>query len=726
MLCGGPARALALLGLAALCPQLAAGGAEAARGVGPVRKVIQMLTDMSATAKKENNEEEVAFSAFTTWCTQETVDLSNQISKNTEQIETLEAEVGKLESDIEALGTGIAKLQNDVATYGANKKGETLQRGKDREAFLDESKDYAESVDALERAIVVLQKQSYDRTGAEAALLQVAAQERLPERERKVVQAFISMMTGSTGKEEPDFMSYDAPEANAYEFQSGNIIALLKKLKDDFRSKLSQCQKEEMNSKHAYDMIVQDISDSIENSEKEIQDKTAVKERKEQKAAVDKKHLEATITMKNENGKTLAATQTECREKKLSFQEKQNLRTEEIQAMEKAIEILSSPEVLGHAEKHLGLAQSKLATAFVQLAGQSSAAEHGPHRRLRDFLVTEGRRLRSQRLGLLAQKLAANPFTKVKALIESLITRLLEEANQDAQHEGFCNTEMGKSKITRTRLSEEIDGLTAAVDEGKATIARLGQTVAELMQEVAELTKSMAEATTLRANEKATNAATTEDAQQAQKAVQAATAVLKEFYAKALTATALVQASPERRWGLKMGVKMGSEEWNSLANPSFEGKVDTGHKEGMQTFGAGYTGQQDEAQFGVMALLEVIQSDFANLEASTQAAEVQSQQSFAQFMAESKKNKATKERQIEMNNADKASAESRLQEDTADTKATQDQLLAAERYHDKLVPTCVNQGMTFEARTKARAEEIASLKKALEILSSEDVATSAL
>merc|ERR1719262_332446 len=115
---------------------------------------------------------------------------------------------------------------------------------------------------------------------------------------------------------------------------------------------------------------------------------------------------------------------------------------------------------------------------------------------------------------------------------------------------------------------------------------------------------------------------------------------------------------------------MGSEEWKALANPNYVGPVDKGlktgaawgHTEGMQTFGKKYTGQQDEAG-GVMAMLEVIASDFANLEADTKAAEAAGQESYDEFMVESKRNIAMKEKKIEMNTADKAAAKSKLEED---------------------------------------------------------------
>jgi len=686
---------------------------QSSRSVAGVQKVISMLNDMSATAKKEMNDEEIAFGKFTVWCKQETASLAKEIKENGETIEMLEAEIGKLKQDVAALGEAIGELSDNVAKYEADVKSETAQREKDHAAFVEEEKDYSESVDALERAIAAMSKQDYDRP----ALLQLSEDERLPARAKSVVTALLGI------GEKADPMDYEAPEANAYEFQSGGIVELLKKLLAEFTAKLGQCQKEEMNAKHAFDMMIADLTDSIENSEKEIEAKTVEKEQKTEKAAQNKKQLAATVADKAENEKLLKSTETECAEKKLSFAEKQKLRKEELEAIAKATEILSSDDVSGNAEKYLDLAQSAKSTSLVQGGSRNQGVRHQIH----DFLAAEGRRKHSKGLTLLAEQISADPFAKVKKLIDDMITRLLEEAREDAKHEGFCDKEMGKSKITRNKLTEDIDGLDAAIEEGKSTIQKLADDTATLMQEVEDLVKSMAEATELRKEEKATNKVTVEDAQAAQKAVAAATAVLKDFYEKAATATALVQAKTPnpRQWGLKTGVKMGTDEWNALANPNFKGKVDTGHKEDMQTFGDTYEGQQDEAQYGILALLEVVMSDFANLEAETTATEEANQKAYEEFMTESKKNKSVKEKKIEMNTSDKAAAETKLQEDIADLKSTQDELLAAERYYKKLVPQCIDQGMTWDERVKARESEIASLKQALEILSQGDMTTSA-
>jgi hypothetical protein len=479
-------------------------------------------------------------------------------------------------------------------------------------------------------------------------------------------------------------------------------------------------------------MVKQDLTDSIEYATKDASEKSAEKERKAGHAAQNKKQLGGTIEVKASNEETLSDMNTECAQKKLSFGEKQKLRSDELEAIAQAVEILRSPEVSGSAAKHLaiGLTQAKAmpAAALVQLdSDRTDQRSAGIRREVRELLAEAGKRLHSERLQLLAQTASTGPFDKVKKLIDSMITRLLEEAHADADHEGFCDTEMGKSKITRNKLSEEIDGFSAAADEGKATIMTLTEDIAQLSKEVADLDKATAEATQLRMGEKSQNAATVKDAKAGQEAVAAATSVLKAFYKTALTATGFLQVG-SAKWspsdGLGGSVKMGSEEWGQLANPNFEGTVDKGHKEGMQTFGDTYTGQQDQAG-GVLALLEVVQSDFATLQADTEAAEAASQKAYDEFMVEAKRNKATASRKIEMNSADKAAAESRLREDVADMKSTQDQLLAADRYHEKLVPQCIDPGQTFAERTASREAEIKSLKEALAILSSEDIETSA-
>merc|ERR1719191_1639153 len=494
---------------------------------------------------------------------------------------------------------------------------------------------------------------------------------------------------------------------------------MLKGLKDKFRKEQGDLEKAEMNSKHAFNMMKQDLTDSIERGTKAISEKTAEKQAKHESAAADSAEKADTEADLAADEKYLSDLTAECEQKAKSFEEKQQLRRDEIEAIGKAIDILSSGAVSGAAEKHLpgALTQEGVSLAQFRSTHKQESVTAGIHARLTEFLNTEANRLHSQRLALLAEKLAADPFAKVKKLIDDMITRLLEEANAEAEQKGFCDKELGTNKITRDKLTSEIDELDAAIEEGKAMILKLTEDIATLTKEIAELDAAVEEATKLREEEKAKNTKTIEEAKAAQDAVQAATAVLKEFYAKAAQATALLQTSSDHPSGsfLSRHIKIGSDDWQALANPNFEGTVDKGHKAGQQTFGDTYKGQQDEAG-GVLAMLEVIMSDFANVESETMANEAQAAKAYEDFMIDSKKTKAVKSKNIEMFTADKVAAESKLQTDTKDIKATQDELLAAERYFDKLKPQCIDAGTSYEDRVAAREAEIASLKQALEIL----------
>merc|ERR1719409_441116 len=63
----------------------------------------------------------------------------------------------------------------------------------------------------------------------------------------------------------------------------------------------------------------------------------------------------------------------------------------------------------------------------------------------------------------------------------------------------------------------------------------------------------------------------------------------------------------------------------------------------------------------------------------------------------------------------------RLESATSSSEATeQEELEKAVAYYEKLKPTCVDSGITYEDRVKRREEEIQSLQEALRILAGED------
>ncbi|CAK0841375.1 unnamed protein product, partial [Prorocentrum cordatum] len=375
-----------------------------------------------------------------------------------------------------------------------------------------------------------------------------------------------------------------------------------------------------------------------------------------------------------------------CETKATSFESRQTLRAEELEAIQKAIEIISSEAVTGNAEKHLAATDEELgkAPALATLRTSTSSENQG---RVAEYLREQAQRLGSRVLAEVATHVESDPFRKVKKMIKDLITRLLEEANEEAEHKGWCDTELSTNEQTRKAKTQAVETLHAEIDQLETSVAKITQDLAELAEAIAELQKAMAEATELRAKEKEKNAQTIKDAQEAQTAVAQALVVLKEFYARAAEATALVQQpQPE-------------------APPIFDEP---------------YRGMGGESG-GVIGMLEVIESDFARLEGDTSAAETAAQQEYDSFMSDSKVDLAAKETDTKHLSAKVKNEKQALVVKKADLEGTQKELNAALDYYDKLKPSCVDAGVSYDQRVSRRKEEIESLQFALRILNGEDI-----
>jgi chromosome segregation ATPase len=300
------------------------------------------------------------------------------------------------------------------------------------------------------------------------------------------------------------------------------------------------------------------------------------------------------------------------------------------------------------------------------------------------YLNEQAKKVGSRVLSALAVRVSDDPFVKVKKMIKDLIIKLMEEANDEAEHKGWCDTELSTNEQTRKEKTSAVETLHAEIDELNADIAKLTEDITELTDAVAFLDAAMAKATSLREAEKAKNADTVKDAKAAQEAVAQALTVLKDFYEKAGEATALVQQKQKE----------------------------------PEIFDGAYQGMGGESG-GVVGMLEVIESDFARLEADTSAAEDTAQQEYDGFMTDSKVDKTQKSTDIDHKTSKKQDKSQTLTVKKEDLTGTQKELDAALAYFDKLKPTCINTGESYEDRVARRKEEIQSLQEALKILSGE-------
>merc|ERR1740130_1369554 len=262
----------------------------------------------------------------------------------------------------------IAAHEEDIAVWTGDIKAASSVREIEKTDYDTTHKDYSESIDALERAVAVLKKQAHDRPQA-ASLLEVSALTKIsliPQEAKKAIEAFLT---------EPDEgLAVSAPEANGYENQSSGIVEMLEKLLDKFIAERTTLEKEEINSKQAFEMLMQDLNAQVDQSKSDVDIKSETKSKKLQAKATAEGDVADTTTTRDEDQKYLTDLTATCEQKASDFESRQQLRAEELEAVSKAIEIVSSGAVAGSADKHLpSLSQIGSSSSLSQL--RSSSAE---------------------------------------------------------------------------------------------------------------------------------------------------------------------------------------------------------------------------------------------------------------------------------------------------------------------------------------------------------------
>lgn len=635
----------------------------------PVGKVVQLMQNMVAQGEKDMQEEKIQFATYSQWCTLTKEKKTQVIAQTADAIESIKADVAKSTATIERLTAEITGHQEEIERLVLEQDNMTQVRSKENADFKAEQKDYEESIDALGRALSTLQKQAYDREQAgskKEALLDMPVSGCHRE-VKEAIAAFISRK----------------PEVDGYEFQSQGLITMLSEFKDKFVLEKAELEKLEFEKKAAAEQTLAGLKDEQEAAQKATDKKAALKSKKLQQKAKLQENLETTKTTKASDEDYLKETTATCDQKAADFEARQKLRVEELETVNKAIDVMSSASVSGTEKK-------QLAKSFIQVGRATSLAALRSHKvdkdlkaKLLGFLQSEAERLHSKVLAkLVAPTAVSEAMENIRDTLEGVIKKLEAVAADEHTKREYCKKEIKKNKATRADKRAAIDELEADIDMLEASVKQLTEEVAALGDDLVALDQSVANATDIRGKEKAKNNETVTDAKAAQAAVTQALAMLKEFYEKAGQATALVQTS--------------------AAQVSDQPAI----------FDAPYQGMGGQSG-GVLGLLEVIAADFARLEAETSSEEEAGQTEYENFLKESRLNKKQMELDVKHKKETSAEQTAEIQEKSNELLEVQEELAAALKVWEVLQKECLTSQKAEEER---REENIESLKKALDML----------
>merc|ERR1719463_919201 len=277
-------------------------------------------------------------------------------------------------------------------------------------------------------------------------------------------------------------------------------------------------------------------------------------------------------------------------------------------------------------------------------------------------------------------------------MIQELIERLLQEEADEANHKGWCDTEISKTLKDRDYRLRDITDLHSSIEKLNARKEKLNLTKTELTEEIATLEEDLENQTAARAEEKAEHEQTISDSEDGLEAIKEAIDILDHFYKAA--AKALVQ------------------------QPTVDDEApDAG-------FDDTYKASQGAAT-GILGMMEVIMGDFTRTIKETTAAEEQAKRDFIEYERETMMSIAAKKNALEATTTELTEVMDHLSTAEDELRTQQELLDTAVKTWEELLPGCVaDPGMSYEERVARREQEMQALKDAYCILDDQEAGCS--
>merc|ERR1719182_1326170 len=210
-------------------------------------------------------------------------------------------------------------------------------------------------------------------------------------------------------------------------------------------------------------MLKQGLENEIKSMKKEKDESTAKSAstaaalaQAEKDLAVEKKGL-------GEDEKYFRDLKRDCQSRAGDFEVEAKDNQAELKALEAAKAIL--------LKKFSALVQVR-----ARVAVRDNVSDDAKERALKS-IEQLGKRLHSTALVALAYRAAADPFGKIRGMIEDMIAKLLEEAAAEATQKAFCDKEIGESKKVKADKEGKLDKVNARLEKATSTTSTLTEEI---------------------------------------------------------------------------------------------------------------------------------------------------------------------------------------------------------------------------------------------------------
>merc|ERR1719163_1425344 len=590
----------------------------------------------------------------------------------------------------------------------------TSIREKEHAEFVESTGDAKANVDALTGAIAALEK------GMGKSFIQ---------QNKKSVARVVKVVKAATGVDEyekSEILGLLQGKQNPfgdYSAASGEIVGMLKAMKDEMDKDLNGAVGDEEAAAAAFEELAAAKKDEIAAASEAIESKTVRSGDLAVSVTTTADDIEDTTAEMKETEAFLANLASQCALKKKEWAARQQMRAEEISAISEAIKVLNDDDALDLFKKTLSLSQTSKEMGFIQKASASTNVLRA--RNMVSALVRKGSPHRAE-LALLefSMKSKAVDFSKILAMIDGMVKVLGEEQKDDDTQKSYCDKEITKSEGEKADTEEAIATSEAAIEEMTDESATLADEIKKLQKEVKDLDKAVAEATEQRKEEHGEFITFQTENNAALQLIEKAKNKLFKFYRpnqykeapkkelteeeKILAASGrsdmIATAAPEMIAGTSIAAFAQVQQRTAAAPPPPPATWDAYQK-------------KDGKSNGVIALMDMLMKELQDGITEAENEEKTAQTDYERLMSESQESRATMVQSVTTKEVAKADLDTKI-EGTKEKKSSEEaQLDPLKQTIAQLHADCDFIVENYDLRKTARETEVEGLKNAKSVLS---------
>jgi hypothetical protein len=690
----------------------------------PITRVVNLLKEMQATLQKEAEEDESLYDKLACWCNNNRYEKDQAITAATAKIAELESTIKEVTAKSAELAEKIKELDADVAADKAALAEATKLREKQAKEFHSAEVESIQGIENLKAAIMVLERH---HGGAfpqmQLSLLSVNSHAKdIPwgeDHESSLERSFGSFMRSSGLADSPPLSSdsADASSSDArflqkqdqstaaategwsaadtmivkralksasafvqskhggeyypsYSAQSGEILGVLKQLKDEMGASLSASQKEEAEAAATFNEMRNAKTAEIENNEQMAERKEDELADAKNALAEAKEDLDQTNAALTADQKFMINLQSTCKDADANFEKRKKERLDEIKVVSETIEILTADEAKDTFSSTYNFVQTSQHRTDVRreraaaLLRQAAARGHSPE------------------LSVLATSVELDAFTRVKKAIDDMIAQLKAQQADEVKKSDWCTSEIQSNEMSTMKATSMKSDLEVKVSDLSSTMDKLSDEITVAKKDIAQLQLELQRASENRKQANMDFQKTVAEQRATQEILATALDKLAKFYDASFT-------------------QVGSKRQVSAQTPPV----------------AQMKYEKSSASSGVMSMIEKLIYEAKGLEKDSIKGELEAQRQYEALVADTNGSVAALSKLITTKTGERAQTKKEKLETESDLKDTENDLEGLGKYNADLHGECDYILKNFGIRQEARGQEIEALQQAKQILS---------